>query len=116
MKRLIPAAIILFSVFAVCIVSHIYVKKACAETIENIENYYNKKISADVLESNWKKQKEKMELFVNHGFLDDISMNIGQLTIDNAENKDEFFIAYKNILTDLQLIKEDQKLAMHSFY
>lgn len=117
MKRLIPAGIILIFLVLICIFSHIYVDSICEQTLDDINAYYNKNISASSLEDSWNHKKEKMSLFVNHGFLDKISVYIGQLTL--AENEDthpESDVIYKNIQTVLSLIKEEQKLELHSFY
>ena len=87
-----------------------------ANTIDDIENYYNKKITATQLENIWKERKEQMALFVNHGFLDKISVYIGQLTIATNDNSPEFETVYKNIESVISLIKAEQKFALHSFY
>ncbi len=116
MKRLIPAAIILVFIISICIGSHICVDHACRKTIDDIENYQNKNITAAQLENSWKKRKEQMSLFVNHGFLDKISVYIGQLTISTDDNSPEFDTVYKNIESVISLIKAEQEFALHSFY
>ncbi len=116
MKRLIPAAIILVFIISICICAHICVDRACQKTIDDIENYRNKNITAAQLENSWKKRKEQMALFVNHGFLDKISVYIGQLTISTDDNSSEFDTIYKNIKSVISLIKAEQKFALHSFY
>lgn len=116
MKRLIPAAIILVFIVSICIGAHICVDNACQNTIDDIENYYNKKITATQLENIWKERKEQMALFVNHGFLDKISVYIGQLTIATNDNSPEFETVYKNIESVISLIIAEQKFALHSFY
>lgn len=117
MKRLIPASIIFILVIVICIWAHIYVDRACADTIKDIESFYNKNITAATLEKNWQERKENMALFVNHGFLDKISVYIGQLTVlPTDEVKPELNAVYKNIESVLSLIKAEQKLALHSFY
>ena len=117
MKRLIPAVIILIFLISICIFSNIYVDRTCKQTVEDINAYYDQNISADTLHDSWKIQKEKMSLFVNHDFLDKISVYIGQLTIGkNGNNPPESDDIYKNIQTLLSLIKEEQKFALHSFY
>lgn len=117
MKRLIPAAIILIFIISVCIYAHIYVARACEQTIDDIENYYNKSITAAQLENNWQDRKEQMALFVNHDFLDKISVYMGQLTVaSNNGNSPELNVIYKNIESVLSLIKAEQKFALHSFY
>lgn len=117
MKRLIPAAIILILLISVCIGSHIYVDRACEKTLIDINAFQDKKISASTLENFWKERKEQMGIFVNHSFLDKISLYIGQLTLSiEKDNSSEFDTVYKNIETLLELIKAEQKLALHSFY
>ena len=117
MKRLIPASIILILLITICFCSHSYIDKLCKQTALDIEKYRNQTIAASVLEENWKNQKEKMSIFVNHEFLDKISIYIGQLTAsDITANPDVLETTYKNILTVLSMIKEEQRLELHSFY
>ena len=93
------------------------VKTACDNLITDIDSFYNKNISADALQSNWQNNKEKMSAFVNHQFLDDISLYIGQLTVSDADIKSpEFNTTRTNILTIISMIKNEQHLAAHSFY
>ncbi len=117
MKRLIPATIILIFVISVCTAAHICIDRACDQTIADIESFYNEEISGKQLEKIWKDRKEKMSLFVNHEFLDEVSVYIGQLTLSSEEDDiPELDMAYKNIKTTLSLIKAEQTLALHSFY
>lgn len=116
MKRLIPATVILFSTILICVYAHTFIKKSCNDTLVDINRYNNREISASELENSWKKRKEKMSLFVNHGFLDNISLYIGQLTLTDNTNTAEIAIAHKNIESTLTLIITEQKLGLHSFY
>ncbi len=117
MKRLIPAGIIFVLVIAVCITAHTFIDRACDKTIVDIEKFYNEEIDAAQLEKIWKDRKEEMSLFVNHEFLDEMSLYIGQLTLSSKEdNIPELDMTYKNINTTLSLIKAEQTLALHSFY
>lgn len=117
MKRLIPAAIILIFIISVCICAHVFVDRACDQTVNDIEAYYNNKITASTLENSWKERKEQMALFVNHDFLDKISVYIGQLTVSSSNGSSpELNAIYKNIESVLSLIKAEQKFALHSFY
>lgn len=116
MKRLIPAAIILIFVITVCIGANLYVNTSCKETLNDIDAYYNQTITASQLEKFWKERKEKMSLFVNHGFLDKISIYIGQLTVQENNNSPDSNVIYKSIESVLELIKAEQKFALHSFY
>lgn len=116
MKRLIPAVFILtFTVF-ICIYAHTFVKQCCTQTIDDVKKYSNDEISAAELENSWKERKEKMAIFVNHGFLDNISLYIGQLTLSPNNTSAEFTHAHKNIESTLALIKAEQKFGFHSFY
>lgn len=93
------------------------VKTTCDSLISDIDSFYNKDISAEVLQSNWQNNKEKMSFFVNHQFLDDISLYIGQLTVADGDIKSpEFNTTRTNILTIVSMIKNEQRLAAHSFY
>lgn len=116
MKRLIPAAIILIFTVSLCVCAHMHVERTCNKTLEDIENYYNQSISADTLEQNWAHHKEQLSLFVNHSFLDKLSIYIGQLTISQNTKNEKFYTTYKNIQTVLSMIKEEQQLSTHSFY
>lgn len=117
MKRLIPAAIILIFIITLCISSHLLVDNICDKTLNDIDNFYNKVISAQDLQDSWQNNKAKLSLFVNHGFLDDISIYIGQLTVsDNDIKSPEFEAIHKNIQSIMYLIKEEQRFAAHSFY
>lgn len=101
---------------SICITAYTFVNRTCDNTIKDIELYYNKKISSQQLENNWKHRKEKMALFVNHGFLDKISVYIGQLTVFTDNNLPENEAIYKNIESVLSLIKTEQQFGLHSFY
>ena len=117
MKRLIPATIIFIFIISLCFSSHVLVYKITNKTLDDIDSFYNKTISAKQLQQSWQKNKEKLSLFVNHGFLDDISVYVGQLTIADADIKSpEFETIHKNILTIINMIKEEQRFASHSFY
>ncbi len=117
MKRLIPAGIIFVLVIAICITAHKFIDQSCEKTIVDIERFYNEEISGKELEKIWKDRKEEMSLFVNHEFLDEMSLYIGQLTLSSEEdNIPELDMTYKNINTTLSLIKAEQTLALHSFY
>lgn len=115
MKRIIPAIIILIFTISLCICSHVFIDMACNSTTEDIEAFLNDDISANTLESSWQKRKEKMSFFVNHSFLDELSVYIGELTIYNKSNSYIDHIE-KNIQTVLFMIKEEQRLSAHSFY
>lgn len=117
MKRLIPASIILISLITICIYSHFYINKICKQTASEIEKYRNQTISASVLQNNWKNRKDKMSIFVNRGFLDEISIYMGQLTVtDTPDDSAAFDATYVNILTVLSMINEEQQFGLHSFY
>ncbi|MDO4608221.1 MAG: DUF4363 family protein [Clostridia bacterium] len=117
MKRLIPAAIILIFVIVICITAHTCIDRACDQTIVDIERFYKEEMSGKELEKIWRDRKEEMSLFVNHEFLDEVSVYIGQLTLSSEEDDiPELDMAYKNIKTTLSLIKAEQTLALHSFY
>ncbi len=117
MKRLIPAAIILVFIITICVWAHICIDRACDKTLSDVKKFYNEKITAQELEKLWRERKENMALFVNHEFLDEISIFIGQLTLSSDENSRlELDMIYKNVETTLKLIKDEQTLALHSFY
>lgn len=116
MKRLIYAIIILIFLFTLTIYSHFSIDRYCSETITDIKNFSSQKISSDKLTRLWNDRKEKMSAFVNHDFLDQISLYIGQMTLGNNDEDENFSVAYKNIETLLTMIKAEQRLSTHSFY
>lgn len=116
MKRLIYAVIVLVIALSLTFYSHIAVKNYCKETHDDINQFYNQKISAEQLEKSWNKRKEKMSAFVNHEFLDQISLYIGQITLGDNNEDENFSTAQKNIETLLTMIKDEQRLAAHNFY
>ena len=117
MKRLIPATIILVFIITICTIANILVEQNLNQALEDINKFKNKTISAQQLQESWNNKKENLSIFVNHGFLDDISIYIGQLMVSDSDIKSpEFETTYKNIQTIMHAIKEDQRFAPHSFY
>lgn len=126
MKRLIPASIMIIFIAALCIYSNVYVNRACKQTVTNIEQYYENCFSnsgstietlSQNLENNWQKRKETLELFVNHSFLDKISLYIAQLPVlAQSGNETQFILVCENIKELTEQICEEQKFALHSFY
>ena len=126
MKRLIPASIMIIFIAALCIYSNVYVNRACEQTVIDIEQYYENCFSnsgstietlSQNLENNWQKRKETLELFVNHSFLDKISLYIAQLPVlAQSGNETQFILVCENIKELTEQICEEQKFALHSFY
>ncbi len=116
MKRLIYAAVVFVLLLSLTLCSHVAVDHYCESTIKDVKNFYKQKISGDTLSNSWIEHKEKMSAFVNHEFLDQISIYIGQITLDTGNKDEKFSVAYKNIETLLEMIKEEQRLKLHSFY
>ncbi|MGN1320840.1 MAG: DUF4363 family protein [Acutalibacteraceae bacterium] len=126
MKRLIPASIMIIFIAALCIYSNVYVNRACEQTVTDIEQYYENCFSNSDstietlslnLENNWQKRKETLELFVNHSFLDKISLYIAQLPVlAQSGNETQFILVCENIKELTEQICEEQKFALHSFY
>lgn len=126
MKRLIPASVMIIFIAALCIYSNVYVNRACEQTVTDIEQYYENCFSnsggtietlSQNLENNWKKRKETLELFVNHSFLDKISLYIAQLPVlAQSGNETQFILVCENIRELTEQICEEQKFALHSFY
>lgn len=115
MKRLIPAAIILICVITVCVASHCYVWRTCDLTVNYVQDYQNQKINADELKNYWNKNKQNLEITVNHKLLDDISIYIDELAVNDLSD-DDFIITFQNIKTSLQLIKSEYRLAKNNFF
>ena len=97
-----------------CFCSHTVIQRSCDKTLQDLTEFKNKSISAKKLQSRWETRKEKMSFWVNHDFLDDISMYIGQLTLYNKNQSSA--TTCKNIETILSMIKKEQQLSAHSFY
>lgn len=116
MKRIFPAIIILVITICLCICSYIYVTRECDATNDDIDKFLQNKISSLDLQNSWQERKEKLSFFVNHGFLDDMSLYIGQLSVYDDQNSERFDLILKNIDTLLSMIKQEQHFATHSFY
>lgn len=116
MKRLVPAAIVLIFTICICFVSFICVEKSCSKTLQDIENFYNNNITDTELKEHWQNRKEIMSLFVNHSFLDKITIYISQLTVIPDSNITEINAIRQSIEAILSIIKDEQKLTAHSFY
>ena len=116
MKRLFYAIIVLILLVSLSVYSHVAVDNYCQETLTDLKNFSGKKISADTLTKSWRERKEKMSAYVNHDFLDQISLYIGQITLGDNHEDENFMVAQQNIETLITLIRDEQKLAAHSFY
>ena len=126
MKRLIPASIIFLFVLGICICSKLCVNKTSDETLNEIKYCYQQLENGNIesahqlsenIKDNWHKNKEKLELFVNHSFLDKVNLYVYQLPVFIKTNsKNDFLLAYENINTLFEQISEEQKFGMHSFF
>lgn len=116
MKRLIYATAVLILAITLTVYSHFAVNSATKKTIDDINKFCDQKITSEKLVSNWKQRKENMSAFVNHDFLDQISLYIGQITLGDSSEDENFVTAYQNIMTLLSMIQDEQRLAPHSFY
>ena len=117
MKRIIPAGIILIFMISVCFISHHFVEKHCNQTLQNLSKYKNKEITYTELNEKWKEDKEKMSLFANHSFLDEISIYIGQLkAYESKPQAPQFEATMQRVESLLLIIKEEQQLRLYSFY
>ncbi len=126
MKRLIPAAFIFIFVLTICICGNNYVDATYKKTMAEINSCYeiyqsgNKEQAeefAENLSNNWHKTKVKLAAFVNHSFLDNISVYMSQLPVLIQQDSESLFlIAYKNIESSLEQMAEEQKFHLHSFY
>ena len=116
MKRLIYAAIAFFLLLSLTVYSHISVDRHCNATLKELKEFQNQTIAGETLTQSWTRRKEKMSAFVNHDFLDQISLYVGQITLGNSNKDESFAVAYKNIETLLSMVQQEQRLALHSFY
>lgn len=126
MKRLIPAILILIFIITVCVTCNMYVQKKCEKTIADVENCFfelkqnNNFVAhskANAIKENWEKDKHKLEFFLNHKFIDQVSVCMSQLPV-LTENSSvtAFSLTLENLKCVLNEIKEEQKLNLHSFY
>lgn len=126
MKRLIPALIIFLIVISLCISANLCVEKTSQKTLRQIEYCYqefeagNTKKALELsqsLKDNWHKDKETLEIFINHSFLDKVNLYICQLPVSIKNNsKSDFLIQYENIKTIFEQMTKEQKLGLHSLY
>lgn len=126
MKRLIPAGIILIFIVTLCVGSNVYVKKTCKQTITDIEDYYTECITSDKnsinslsqnLKSEWNSRKDKLELFVNHTFLDNISLQITKLITHIVnENHESALLDFEQIKELFEQVISEQTFSLNSFY
>lgn len=116
MKRLIPATIVFILLLSLTIYSHFTIDNYCKITSEELKQFSDNTISSKTLTQNWQKRKEKMSAFVNHGFLDEITLYMGQIELGDNVEDENFTVAYKNIETLLSMIRDEQRLSAHSFY
>ena len=115
MKRLIPAAIIFVLIILMCISSNRLVKSECQKTLTDVRAFHNKELSYNSLKNKWQQRKEKMSIFVNHNFLDKISIYISELDPSPATNEKNA-ATLRNIEAVLSLVVHEEQLGQHSFY
>lgn len=116
MKRLIYAIVAIALLLCMTLYSKFTVKQHCTNTLNELKQFKTHVISGDTLTKTWSNRKEKMSAFVNHDFLDQISIYIGQITLGESNKDQNFAVAYKNVETLLSMIIDEQQLDEHSFY
>lgn len=126
MKRLIPCAIIAVLIIVGCFVGHGTAKKECDATRNQLHdceaafenNDFEKAIKiAEKIKKNWESREEKLAIFVNHSFLDQISDNLAELPFyANEQNKSYGLSKISATKKLLKHIEEHQKLIPESFY
>lgn len=116
MKRLIYAVLVFILLLSLTIYSHVSVDRHCNTTLKEVKDFQNQTITGEALAQSWSAHKEKMSAFVNHDFLDQISLYINQISLGYSNKDENFAVACKNIETLLSMIQQEQRLALHSFY
>lgn len=116
MKRLIAAAVILVFLISICAYSNTYVTRICNATVDELDRFLQNGDSEE-LENSWHKSKEKLELFVNHSYLDKISLSIAELsTLSKSDNTTNIELTCNRIKELTDQIKDEQSFGFHSFY
>ncbi len=126
MKRLIPAFVIFILVISFCISANLCVDKTSLKTLKKIEYCYQELKAGNTetalglsenIKDSWHKDKETLEIFVNHSFLDKANLYICQLPVSIKNNsKNDFLVQYENIKTIFEQMSKEQKFGLHSFY
>lgn len=126
MKRLIPCAIIAVLIIVGCIIGYDTAKKECDATRKQlkecktafINNDFEKAINiSKEIKKDWENREEKLAIFVNHTFLDQISDNLAELPFyANEQNKSYGLSKISGTEKLLKHIEEHQKLIPESFY
>lgn len=126
MKRLIPSAVLAVIILLGCIWGHYVTDDVCnitdTELKECEQAYKNGSFDkaqelAKKLQKEWEDREEKLSLFVNHSFLDEISENLAQIPYfanPQSANLGLAKISYTKHL--LKHIEEHQSLIPESFY
>ena len=126
MKRLIPCTIIAVLIVFGCIIGHKTAKSECDKTRKQLKDCeaafingdYNEAIKiANTIKKDWENREEKLAIFVNHTFLDQISDNLAELPFyANEQNKNYGLSKISGTEKLLKHIEEHQKLMPESFY
>lgn len=126
MKRIIPASLILISVILICIFGNYYVKNVCrdlksdlSECIDAFSDGDNEKaaVYADDINKRWQSEKKGLAVFVNHAFIDEISVSANALPYYLRLKSDEMVYGeYSNILVAIRHIVSEHSVTADNFY
>ena len=119
-------AVLLFSMILVlCVYESMSVKRLCkikSEEIDRCEALYSEDREACIKATNtflkeWEKKQIKLVLFINHAAVDEISIEATRLPA-LAENADtgDFYACCSLIRRSLDVMKNDQRITLDSFY
>ncbi len=126
MKRLLPTALLLAAILILEILSNRSVNKICASAEKQLAIYselssngdYTKaKEKANEINKYWEKKSRLLSLYVNHGYIDEIALNLNRLaaplTPDNTEQAESALADTKYLLGQ---ILNEQRFSIESFY
>ncbi|MBP3706413.1 MAG: DUF4363 family protein [Clostridia bacterium] len=126
MKRLIPSSIIAVLIIVGCIIGHYIAEKECAAARKQLKECKEAFINGDYttateiaieMKNNWEESEEKLAIFVNHSFLDQISENLAELPYYlNEQNHSYGLSKISGTEKILKHIEEHQSLVPESFY
>lgn len=126
MKRLIPCFVIVVFVITGCIIGHRIAKNECQTTSKKLKECENAFIRGDYedaksiaieIKKDWETSEEKLAVFVNHSFLDEISDNLAEIPYyTNEQNHSHGLSKISATEKLLKHIEEHQSLVPESFY
>lgn len=126
MKRLFPTALLFAATLILAISGNRGVNKICVSTEKQLTIYselssngdYTKaEEKANEINKYWEKESRLLSLYVNHGYIDEIALNLNRLaaplTADNTGQAESALADTKYLLGQ---ILDEQRFSIESFY